>query len=106
MLMLETLREFDVHAASGDADKDAQERGDIVVDNVVFTFPDGEEPVLRGVSLSIPSATSIAFCGTSGSGKTTLVDVILGLQTPDSGQVQFGGTSIEDLGGSWRPRGA
>ncbi|QXT62960.1 ABC transporter ATP-binding protein [Tessaracoccus palaemonis] len=104
VLMLDALREFDTHSDSVSAVLPAPKRGDISVENVVFTFPDGEAPVLRGVSLSIPTATSVAFCGTSGSGKTTLVDVILGLQTPESGQVRFDGLPIADLGGNWRSR--
>lgn len=79
-------------------------RGTIEVEDVTFQFPDGTEPVLRGVSATIPHGSSIAFCGSSGSGKTTLVDLILGLQFPDSGRVTFADIDIAQLRENWRGR--
>ena len=78
--------------------------GDIEISDITFQFHDGAEPVLRGVSASIPHGTSLAFCGSSGSGKTTLVDIILGLQIPQEGTVAYGGTDIRALGPNWRAR--
>lgn len=104
VLMLDTLRGFDVQDRTRNAALPAPASGDIVVDKVVFQFPDGDDPVLRGVSAVIPASSSIAFCGTSGSGKTTLVDVILGLQSPSSGEVTFGGVPVADLSENWTSR--
>lgn len=83
----------------GDADPQLRE---IDIDNVSFRYPDGREPVLKGVTLRIPPGTALAVCGASGSGKTTLVDVILGLITPDEGEVRYGGETPAELGALWR----
>ncbi len=46
---------------------------------------------LKNVSLEIPDGELVALLGPSGGGKTTLLRSIAGLETPDSGQILFGG---------------
>jgi ABC-type multidrug transport system fused ATPase/permease subunit len=53
-----------------------------------------DEPVLRSVSLRIPFGTSLAVMGPSGSGKTTLLGILLGLLSPTSGVLSYGGRPI------------
>lgn len=55
--------------------------------NVSFRYPGSEADVLRNVSLEIPFGMTIGIVGPSGAGKTTLADILLGLLTPDSGEV-------------------
>lgn len=51
---------------------------------------------LRGVNLEVKRGEILAILGPNGAGKSTLIDIILGLTTPTSGQVQlFGGTPRE-----------
>jgi sulfate transport system ATP-binding protein len=51
----------------------------------------GEFPVLRNVSLNVPTGELVALLGPSGSGKTTLLRIIAGLESPDSGRILFNG---------------
>lgn len=51
---------------------------------------------LRGVSLDIAEAETLAIVGPSGSGKSTLMHVLAALDKPDGGAVRFQG---QDLGG-------
>jgi len=62
------------------------------LENVFFSY-DGRNPVLRGVSLSIPQGASVAIMGPSGSGKTTLLRVAAGLLKPQAGTVEVFGSS-------------
>lgn len=70
----------------------------ICLSNVVYRYSPSLEPAIDGVSLKIRKGESIAFIGKSGAGKTTLVDIILGLLTPQSGDITVDGVSIyQDL---------
>lgn len=44
-----------------------------------------------GVSFEIPLATNFAIIGESGSGKTTIARILLGLEIPTSGELEFFG---------------
>ena len=66
----------------------------IHLDNVGFTYAGRDQPVLRGINLSIPVGSRIALVGRTGSGKTTLAHIILGLYTPSSGELCLDGIPI------------
>lgn len=66
----------------------------IVLDNVVYCYPNTSRNSLEGISLEINKGQSIGLIGKSGAGKTTLVDVILGLLIPQSGDIRVDGISI------------
>ncbi|KUF11393.1 ABC transporter ATP-binding protein [Pseudoponticoccus marisrubri] len=53
--------------------------------SVCKSFDDNH--VLRGVDLDIPQGTSMVIIGGSGTGKSVLLKCILGLVTPDAGQI-------------------
>lgn len=59
----------------------------IYVKNISFKYPSIDAYVLRNISLKIPKNKSVALVGSSGSGKTTLADIILGILTPEAGNV-------------------
>lgn len=54
----------------------------------------GDVSILRGVSLGLPPAKSIAIVGPSGSGKTSILMICAGLLKPSSGQIIFNGHDI------------
>ena len=68
----------------------------IQLENLTFSYPDSDSPVLKNINLDIPMGTSVAFVGGSGSGKTTLIDLILGLFAPSSGRVLRNGEPVQD----------
>lgn len=63
---------------------------EIKVNNLNLQY-EGSGFSLQNISLEIGKGESIAVVGASGSGKTTLVDLILGLITPDSGEISISG---------------
>ncbi|MBB3868741.1 ABC transporter ATP-binding protein [Parageobacillus toebii NBRC 107807] len=70
--------------------------------NVSFSYKKGE-PVLKQVTLTIPSGKTTAIVGPSGSGKTTLFALLERFYTPDEGEILLGETNIEDFDlHSWR----
>ena len=73
------------------------------VKNVSYAYPETSSNALCDASLQVKKNTSVAFVGSSGAGKTTLTDIILGLLTPNSGEIKFNGVSINDSNiKSWR----
>ena len=74
---------------------------EITINNVVFKYRSGTDPVLQGVNASIPKGKSVAFCGRSGAGKTTTIDVLLGLLKPQEGSVTCDGLNVVDDLNGW-----
>ncbi|MFD9478609.1 ATP-binding cassette domain-containing protein [Streptomyces nojiriensis] len=64
--------------------------------DVDFSYPDREEPALRGVSLTIEAGQVVALVGENGSGKSTLVKLLAGLHLPDSGSLTWDGVEVKD----------
>src|SRR5436309_844585 len=64
--------------------------GSVRVELVSRTFATGRGPVqaLSGMTLRAAPRELVTVVGPSGCGKTTLLELICGLQTPDSGRVQ------------------
>ena len=70
------------------------------VSDVKRTFGSGANMVqaLRGVSLTAEPGEVVAVRGRSGSGKTSLLNIIGGLDRPDSGTVHLDGVEVTALG--------
>ena len=71
-------------------------RESIRLENVSFTYPEKDTPVLKNISLEIKKNTVVGFCGETGSGKTTAIDVILALLIPQAGRLIVDGVEITD----------
>ena len=85
-LMPETVDQPDAIDASGI-------RGDIRVENVGFTYPNGTE-VLRSISFTAKPGEMIALVGLTGAGKTTLVSLIPRFYDASVGRVTIDGTDV------------
>jgi subfamily B ATP-binding cassette protein MsbA len=71
-------------------------RDKIEFKNIVFTYPNSAEPVLRNVNLSVKAGRTVAVVGSNGSGKTTLINLLPRFFSPDSGQIIIDGVDIAD----------
>ena len=71
--------------------------GDIVFDHVSFAYPDGNVPVLRDVSFTIPAGKTAAVLGGTGSGKSTMMYLLQRLYTPTGGKITIGGVDIQQI---------
>ncbi len=58
---------------------------------------EGEEAVLRGVSVSVEEGESVAVTGPSGSGKSTLLNIIGTLDQATSGKVTVAGEEVSGM---------
>lgn len=69
----------------------------VEVKNLSFRYAEGEPWILKDCSFRIEAGESVAIVGPSGCGKTTLAKLILGLLTPNEGEIRFGGVDIRML---------
>lgn len=70
--------------------------------NLDKSFGSGETEIhaLRDVNLEIMRGDFAAIVGPSGSGKTTLLNILCGLDTVSSGEIQVSGRSLQSMSGS------
>src|SRR6266545_3685894 len=71
-------------------------RGAIELREVAFSYLP-EEPVLRGISLTIPAGQTVAVVGATGAGKSSLVGLLARFYDPQGGQVLLDGVDIRQL---------
>ncbi len=71
--------------------------GSIEIRDLVFRYSDDLPPVLDGINMKIEKGQFVALVGQTGCGKSTLIKILLGLETPESGQVLFDDTPLENV---------
>lgn len=64
--------------------------------NIKFKVRDGDKDrqILNDISMKFESGELVVLTGPNGSGKSTLAEIIMGLKTPDQGQVILNGEDI------------
>jgi thiol reductant ABC exporter CydD subunit len=77
----------------------------LTVEGLRVSYPGRFGPALDGVSLTVAEGEMLALVGPSGCGKSTLLSVLLGLVTPELGEVRVGGVDLAELDiDAWRSR--
>ncbi len=71
-------------------------KGDIEFRDVHFAY-NPEEPVLKGVSFTIPAGTSVAIVGATGAGKTSVISLLSRFYDVQQGQILVDGTDVRDV---------
>jgi ATP-binding cassette subfamily B protein len=66
-------------------------------DDVSFSHRNSNVKALDGISFEAEVGDTIAFVGPSGSGKSTLLKLLVGLYTPDSGNIYYDNISSRDI---------
>jgi ATP-binding cassette, subfamily B, bacterial len=65
-------------------------------EQVSFSYPGSDRPVLNNISLHLPLGEKLAIVGENGSGKTTLIKLLTNLYTPTSGRILLDGVDLKD----------
>ncbi|MFM7087825.1 MAG: peptidase domain-containing ABC transporter [Cyanobium sp.] len=71
--------------------------GDVVFENVSFSFGPSLPEVLTNVDLHVPQGTFVGIVGQSGSGKSTLMKLLPRLYRPNKGRILIDGYDIEKV---------
>lgn len=92
----EILLSKDVEAYQGKRKPDAVE-GRFSFRNVRFGYPNSDRHVLSNFSLEVKAGESIALVGASGAGKSTVLNLVIGFNKPNGGEVCVDGIPMDDL---------
>ena len=71
-------------------------KGEVSFENVSFTYPDAESPVLEHITFSVKEGETVAFIGSTGSGKTTVINLIPRFYDVSAGAIYLDGVNIKD----------
>ena len=71
--------------------------GSLSFENVTFTYPTDEEPMLKNVTFDIAPGQMVGVVGATGAGKSTLAQLIPRLFDPQEGTIKIGGKDIRDV---------
>jgi len=71
--------------------------GTIELRNATFAYPGADQPVLRGLDLTVTRGQTLAIIGSTGSGKTTLVNLLPRLFDVTEGCVLVDGVDVREL---------
>lgn len=71
--------------------------GDIVFENVSFTYDDTGITAIKDLSFEIPKGETLAIIGKTGSGKSTILDLIGRMYDVDKGVIKIDNTPIIEL---------
>lgn len=66
---------------------------EITVNNVQYTYPDGNRAI-DSISFGAEAGQSIGLVGANGAGKSTLLLMLLGVLTPDAGEIWIRGNRL------------
>ena len=71
--------------------------GSVELSNVSFRYNDHSQYILKNISLKIRPKEYVAIVGRTGCGKSTLIKLLLGLRTPEHGEIFYDGNALNFL---------
>jgi ATP-binding cassette subfamily B protein len=74
----------------------ARAKGEVVFDQVIFTYQRGE-PVLEGVTFRVAPGETLGIAGPTGAGKSTIIKLLLRLYDVTGGAVRIDGHDVREL---------
>ena len=72
-------------------------KGDIIIKNLSYKYPDGNENVLKDINIEIKQGKALGIIGVIGSGKTTLMNLLLKLYKIPDGKIFIDGKDINQI---------
>jgi ATP-binding cassette, subfamily C, bacterial exporter for protease/lipase len=69
-------------------------RGAVSVENLLLAAPGSRDPILKGISFSVPAGSLVAVVGASASGKSSLARALVGIWRPLTGAVRLDNAEV------------
>lgn len=76
-------------------------KSNIKFQDVNFSYPNSNRIAIADLSFEVKEGEFIAIVGDSGAGKSTIADLMLGIISPDSGEIKVSGVSPDAAIKSW-----
>lgn len=92
----EVLLATDVREKGESGETNVLTRGEVVFDNVSFTYPGTDREVLHNISFRLEPNEKLAIMGATGSGKSSLLQLIPRFYDATEGNVQIHGRDVKD----------
>ncbi|MEW8956408.1 ABC transporter ATP-binding protein [Clostridium sp.] len=71
--------------------------GDLVINDLTFTYPGAKVPSLKNINISIKKGETLGIIGRTGGGKSTLVNLLVRLYNIEDGKIFVNGTDINKI---------
>lgn len=75
--------------------------GKIEINNLSFSFPGSDTPILKNISLTVNPGETLAILGKTGSGKSTLAHLLVRLYDYTEGSIKIDGHEIKEIDKRW-----
>lgn len=89
---------LDMKGGETEPSKQIQLNGEVVFENVSFTYGNAKVKALDNVSFELHDGETVGIIGGTGSGKTTLIKLLMDFYAPQTGKRTFGGIDYAELG--------
>lgn len=76
---------------------DYEVKGEIELRHLSFTYPLGDRPSLKDVSVNIKAGQNVGILGSTGCGKTTIAELLLRFYDAPDGSIKIDGRDIKDF---------
>ncbi len=86
IIELEQLPHEQMRYPNADTSRIYGDMTDITIESMDFSY--NEEKIFDNAAISIPKGSLVAISGISGIGKSTLIKLIMGILTPDKGEIR------------------
>lgn len=97
---IRTFLDYEVKIKPDEGKDVSKGPGEIVIDNLSFSYKEGGAKVLDNISLRVKPCERVAIVGYNGAGKTTLIKLLMRLYDPTEGSIYYHGENIKE----YKPR--
>jgi ATP-binding cassette subfamily B protein len=94
--LMEIAKQVREPLTDGKVQPEGPVRGELVFNDVSFTYSDGETDVLKNVSFTVKPGQAVALLGSTGSGKTSLINLLPRFHEYTGGHILLDGVELKD----------